>query len=274
MVRIVLLLIALLWATPASAGMQFQIFAASGTVAWTPFNATTDGGVLPSHWYRADGANFQDSAGTTPAVADGDVIGLLTDYGSVVSGVTQATTDNKPVLKTSVLNGHPVWRFDGTNDYLRGSFAAVAQPFTIFVVAQLDASKIDGGDVKIVDSIDSTDRAMLYQYAQVEADAWAVYAGTRLSGAATDANTNIWTVVFNGASSQFWKNGISVAAGAAGAAGITGITIGAIYDGTASYFKGDFTELAIYLGNLSTTDKNQVNRYLATKYGISYTTIP
>ena len=44
-------------------------------------------------------------------------------------------TDRLPVLRTGVLNGHPVLEFDGIDDYMR-NFTAYNDPNTVFLVAR------------------------------------------------------------------------------------------------------------------------------------------
>jgi len=61
---------------------------------------------------------FQDSAGTTPATADNDVIGRWADKSGNGYHATQGTTGNKPLLKTAIQNSKNVIRCDGTDDYL------------------------------------------------------------------------------------------------------------------------------------------------------------
>jgi hypothetical protein len=70
-------------------------------------------------WLDASDAStlFQASDGTTPATADGDVVGYWGDKSGSGRHVTQGTTANKPTLQTAEQNGRNVVQFDG-NDYL------------------------------------------------------------------------------------------------------------------------------------------------------------
>lgn len=86
--------------------------------------------------------------------ANNDPVATWTD--SISSNVvTQATGGNKPVLKTSVLNGHDVIEFDGTNDYLEGGDFGdlLNKSTTVFVLAKKTSSdfamfaKCDGSTV-------------------------------------------------------------------------------------------------------------------------------
>lgn len=71
-------------------------------------------------WFKADGTLWQDAARTTPAVTDGDPIGSWDDASGNANHAQQSTSGFRPQLKTSILNGLPVIRFDGTDDFLDG----------------------------------------------------------------------------------------------------------------------------------------------------------
>ena len=242
--------------------------------AWTPASTTTDGGISPHTWLYPDVGLYQNLAGTTPAVSDGDVVGNWTNQGSDASAFVQNTADYMPLLKLNIVNGQSVLRFDGVNDYLVGSFTGgISQPSTLFVVAQLAAGSVNDGAIHaIIDGDDSSRESRVIQYSGVNPDAWRITAGTALTGGDSDGNWNIWTVLWNGATSQFWLNGLSEASGNAGAEAPNGLTIGAQYN-VAVPWSGDIAEILWYPGNLSDADKNEVGQYLATKYALSYTPI-
>lgn len=251
---------------------------AATPVAWTPASPTTDGGVSAEHWYRSDDA-YQDAARTTPVASDGDVVGNWTDLTANADHVSQATTGNKPTWQNGVgdqLNGHPVILFDGIDDYLRGAFTtggALSQPFTVFIVAKLDALAVNDGSNRFVfDGDDGVNRALGGTNATPNPDTWRISAGASVNGSASDSNWNMWLCLFNGASSQFWHNGISEASGNAGGNVIDGLTMGNGATGGVPWL-GPVIECVIYDSNLSNADKNEVGNYLATRYGLSWTAI-
>jgi len=243
--------------------------------AWTPASPTI-GGYSPDHWYRSDSGLWQD-AGTTPAAADGDVVGRWEDLTANADHVNQAGVAFKPTLQNGagdLLNGHPVVRFDGTDDFLQGAFTtggAMAQPNTVFVVCMLDNPNDDVYRVIIDD--DSVLSMMLGQRNADVPDKWFMYGGAVLQGGASDGNWNTWTALFNGAASQVWLNGISsIGPGNPGALAVDGLTIGCNKSGV-NPWEGDATEIIIYDANLSNADKNQVGQYAATRYALAYTDI-
>jgi hypothetical protein len=82
--------------------------------------------------------DYQDSGATTPAVADNDPVGLITDV-SANANHPFASGGSRPVLKTNIVNGHPVWRFDGTRTMQftgSGGFSNDGASFSYFAVVK------------------------------------------------------------------------------------------------------------------------------------------
>jgi len=227
-------------------------------MAWTPASPTTDGGVSPEHWYRGDDA-YEENTRVTACSDDGDPVGSWTDLTGNADHVSQGTADNRPSWQDAELNGEPVIRFDGNNDYLRGAFTtggSISQPNTIFAVAKLTSVNDDAQRI-LFDGDDVTSRHVFHQFPTPDPDEWAIWAGSNLAGSASDGNWNIWTALFNGASSQFWANGVSEASGNAGTKALDGLTAGCSYMNDA-YWEGDIAEIIIYDANLSAADRDEV----------------
>ncbi len=77
---------------------------------------------------------FQDSTLATPATADGDPVGGWKDHSRWSLHLRQATASKKPILKLNQLNGKPVLRFDGVDDFLATAAQTLASPLTIYAV--------------------------------------------------------------------------------------------------------------------------------------------
>lgn len=93
-------------------------------------------------WLDASDAStlFQDSAGTTPAAADNDVVGYWGDKSGNGYHAAQGTTANKPLLKLATKNNLPVVYFDGLNDWLSASIdinPGVAPELTVIALVTL-----------------------------------------------------------------------------------------------------------------------------------------
>jgi len=248
------------------------------TAAWTPASPST-GGYLPVHWYRSDQGLWQD-AGVTPATSDGDPVGRWEDLTANADHLNQSTAANKPTLQngaTDLLNGHPVIRFDGTNDSLQGAYTTagtLTQPATLFAVAALDAVSVNNDATTVLtDGDDSTNRMIFAKTSAGDPDNWRIISGAQLDGGAADSDWHIWTVLFNILASQFWKDGVTEG-GPGNTSGQTpdGLTAGSSYAGSSNW-DGDITEIIIYDANLPDADKNQVAQYLADRYGLGYTDI-
>jgi hypothetical protein len=259
---------------PLTYGVLSQVTAVA---PWTPASPTTGGGVSPHTWKVPGVGNFQDAAKTTVAALT-DPVGAVVNQGSDTYDVTQATAGNRPTLQQVTIGSVTsyVWLLDGTNDYLLGAFGggAISQPLTIFSVGQLDVTAVNDNTFRhlLAGSAD-TNAPLIRQRSVTSPDSWEIRSGTPLVGGDSDGNWNIWTVLFNGASSQFWLNGVSETTGNAGSTGMDGLTIGGQAVNGQLPWKGDIGQILIYASNLSNADKNQVGEYLASVTGISWSTI-
>lgn len=64
-------------------------------------------------WLRGDGPMYSDTARTTLITADASSIAAWDDRSGAGNHVTQATSGKRPTLKTNIVNGQTVARFDG-----------------------------------------------------------------------------------------------------------------------------------------------------------------
>lgn len=103
---------------------------AAGSVAFTP---TSIAGL--QLWLDASDSTtlFADSAGSTPATADGDPVGRWSDKSGNSNHTIQADGTKKPLLKSAILNGKSIIRNDGVNDFLKSTTGGADSSFTIFV---------------------------------------------------------------------------------------------------------------------------------------------
>jgi len=260
---------------PGGWGWGWHSSGFGAAVAWTPALATTSGGVLPHTWhYAGSGALFQDSALTTPAASDGDPIGGSTNQGSDAHSIVQATAGARPTLKLAILNGHPVYRFDG-GDLLQGAFGGggLSIPATFFCVTQLAAGQVnDNARHNVIDGDDGTNRFVFRQEKGPTPDQWAMGAASLIYNGNSDGNWSIFCGISNGASSSLWVDGGSVSSGNIGNTNPDGLTVGGSYTAT-ELWTGDVGEVLIYNAGLSTADLNEIGAYLATKFGASWSTV-
>src|SRR5262245_19031906 len=81
--------------------------------------------VLPGlkAWYDAT---------TIAGLSDGSAVAQWNDISGNANHLTQATGSKQPLYKTGIVKGLPIVRFDGVDDFLRGTFGStVAQTLTI-----------------------------------------------------------------------------------------------------------------------------------------------
>lgn len=202
--------------------------------------------------------------------SDTDPVPTWEDTSGEGNDATQGTSGARPILKSSIVNGHDVVRFDGTNDRLEfPDFLSAATAATILIVARKVTNddergiySLGGGfnsnhqsysDGNIYDSFGSTVR---YSWARGSNDmtGWFVWTIT----AATD-----WRARFNGASIHYEATN-SIRFDGSRYLGDGGR--GADYPSAM-----DIAEVLVYSEALSDVNREAVEDYLGTKYGIIIT---
>lgn len=83
-------------------------------------------------WYKASTESYADNDGVSP----------WTDRSATAKNLTEAT--NKPTFKTSIINGLPVVRFDGTNDQLKTASMSWSAEYTVYGVINVASSPSSG----------------------------------------------------------------------------------------------------------------------------------
>jgi hypothetical protein len=214
--------------------------------AWTPKNIA--GLAL---WLDASDAStlFQDSALTTPAVADTDPIGGWLDKSGNGRNALQATALQRGRLRLNIINGKPVWAND-VNDELRfvQALFAQAQPATLYCVFK----KIDSGTRNFI-TASATWWAGLIPNAQL---------GLRVSSAAITYDGTIGTTtpyiakaVLNGATSKVGINADAYTDVDLGtSANMAGMTVGARGGTGTESPKVYVAEVLCYSGDVTAND--------------------
>ena len=275
--------------------------------------------------YTAPGAgNVQDSAGndagnlTNSAVTnnstvfnpDESIAGLVawidmqdatsyTNTGGFVSAITNKASGvswteatNRPAVSATGLNSLPCMDFDGTNDRIISSEAAVCtalanqNDYTIFIVTQID----DLAAVEVIFSAADVDAAgpgsKRWGTNTGGAGRWTVI-GTNDASAGIVANaaqdtvntpvvyeaysaTQVTSLQINGAAVNMSTGGASGTPTAYGTLSPDRVAMGCRPSSTpASFFDGRIAELLIYDTALSTPSRALVRAYLGTKWSIT-----
>jgi hypothetical protein len=234
-------------------------------------------------WFKADAGTWQDSALTTPAAADGDVVGGWVDQSASAHALVQATTSKKPTLKTGAngINGLPVVRGDGVDDYLKKATQVLTgSTGTILSVFRLTAGFASTTLVGQGDEATGLNSGVGVRTTKIR-----TYVGPNTVQANTVlvANTAYLGVFEStGAAYRFMLDGTtedtpySVVLGAndgywfGDEAGIDNVTLFARErsDGPDIFHKGDIAELIAYGSQVSSGDLASLVAYLQTRWGL------
>lgn len=227
-----------------------------GTSSFNP------GSLSPDVWYDAGlSALYQDTAGTTPASADGDPVG----YWSDLSGNGRHLKKNAgdfATLKLAIQNGLRVVRFDGSDDYLQTSFVGGSVTYgTIFAVFSVTVYNAATSPAQ-AGPISALGRRIMTLFPNVNT----VYSGdsnnifgssitSRVNGAATTTLPSGWNVLTQQSSTgtpQVWADGNLMIVG--------NLT-------NAPPMTGDVAAYIQYPTQLTTPQMGQVEAYLKARWG-------
>ena len=181
---------------------------------------------------------------------------------------SQATAANQytPVDSNVNLNSKPSINCPGVTEYMTtATFTAISQPVLYIQAIDLNAA---GNNTYIQDGIASGNRHAIF----FNGTGLSFYAGTVMNtSTALTTDKVILSVLFNGASTEWWLNGVSQGTGNAGTNTITGWTLTAIWS-VGSYQNMDWGDKVVLV---SPTDAQHdtIGNYMGTRYGITWTNI-
>ena len=226
---------------------------------------TTPGSFLPTDlpglaaWYDAS---------RITGLSDGEAVAQWDDLSGNGHHLTQATSEFRPLYKTSVLNGLPALLFDGADDRMdtADDVLALSQPLTIGIVL-INRNAFDFFET-VFDSATAADRAT----------SW-VQSGTleyRLFAGSDSGTTHIAALdtpyilqwAFDGASSEVRRNGEVSSGFDPGSQGLPELRLGANHNLGAVFFDGHILEAWLVSGHLSTSNQALLENYANAKYGI------
>lgn len=213
-------------------------------------------------WWKADGVLYQDSARTTLATADGDPVGSFSDASGSSRHMAQATTTKRPLLRLGAngINSLPVLQLDGVDDWMRVTWASIAQPATIYAVLKLVVAAntphiIDGG---------AYEENLLWVPGTAD---WTAEFGVNLhSGVTMNTSAHLFVMKVNGASSTFVVDSTSVS-GNMGTVASTGMAIGATGGAAGDAPSVKIGEVIRYNALTATGDDTAIRAYLKSKWG-------
>ncbi len=214
-------------------------------------------------WLKADAGLYQDAAMTTLAVLDADPVGGWADQSGNANHATQATVDNRPLLKLAIQNSKAVVRFRESYSSLRtAAFSSALHPKTIILVYSQPSTS---AQTYVFDGLASNQTQLDSQAPNVNA----AYAGAYIFYTESyPLAMCVMSIIFNGANSFMIKNGIQQAVGDTGTTAMTGLTLGASGGATGSGLVGDIAEFLIYNSALSTANRQAVESYLNSRWAV------
>jgi len=230
-----------------------------------PFDPSSISGL--QLWLKADAL----------ALADNDPVTTWTDSSGLGHDYTQGTAANKPTYKTAILNGEPVIRLDGTNDYLDGPASSTlisASARTVFVVGKTavfsvaNPSNAPGAPCFLLD-VDtyhgrSTDSLPSNQFHASHYDG-----AHKLVSVATDTSFHYWTERHESGTLYLSQDGGAEASIAAGNVQVlTALTRIGTNSGSTLFLNGDIAEILVYNVALSAGDRTSVQGYIESKYAL------
>lgn len=204
-----------------------------------------------------DGAVLDDAV-------DGDYVRQWSDLSGNGNHATQTgNVTTKPIFKTGILNGKPVLRFDGVNDYMTITALDNGSAETMVVVA-----KRTGGDASYQAIINSRRNII---YGRLNTDIWGSFQVVELSsGQNISSDYKIITLVARASNDiDFYTNGANKVTLTTGS-GLrdVAISVGA-GNPSVQFFGGDISEIIPYNRELNAGELNRLTRYAGRKYGIA-----
>lgn len=215
-----------------------------------------------------------DSSATSMTFSSGNILSAWKDK----SGSNNtATAYNSPTLTQNAINGYQaISTF--RSPYFTGSISITGTTYTLFTVATRSTGSF-GNDTRLVSfavnnsSPDyNTTAASIGLFAQPAAQTLGTY---RTSWIASNAYTMdapfVASVTYTGTNGYMWFNGSNASYTGTSSSGTFGITVYALANQpslTNEFWNGYIGEVIVYNTSLSITDRQQVEGYLAWKWGL------
>lgn len=225
-------------------------------------------------WYDPSDLStlFQDAAGTTPVTADGDPVGLILDKSGNVNHAIQSVAASRPVYRT---DGTLHWlQFDGVDDHLKvPDNPSLRQTQMSFVFSYLSTAH----RLQVILSNGIGDYFHTNNWLVSVDSRLVVYPRTpetTLDFAPSSINkTHVGSIVADGVTvnGRLDGGGETSLTGAFGTDNTAGITLGALTPYPHGLFlSGNLFNVIIVAGrSISSTERNNTERYLAEKSGVT-----
>lgn len=234
-------------------GSTFDPASVAGMLCWYDFSDIT--------------TLFQTTDTLTPVVSNGDKIGRVADKSGNNRYLIRGTSDTyRPNYATNTQNGLSVATPNVTVNQtllVSGVSWSNAQPVTIFVVG-----KVSSAVTTTETFLDGIGRVIVRK----DGSNFTVYSGSLKTVKVADTNPHVICFVVNGASSDYFMDGGSDLL--ADNPGVDAVNQPKLFDYTSIdsvtlRTGGWIGEVLYYSGALSSTDRQNIQNHLGTKWGIS-----
>lgn len=211
-------------------------------------------------WLKADAIT---------GLSDGDPVTTWPDSGPAGNDATQGTASEKPTYQTGEINGLPVVRFDGVNDWLASAASASGVEQTLFAVVKFALTDVSGtlrgpsasGGLQWTFNGDGWYGLIRAQIAGISGDFTTFTSGYHYLSARWSDTEDLGATWRDGST---WTSTTHTASLSAG----TTTQIGRAFSDAGESLGGDLAELISYDAALSTSDRQAIEAYLAAKYGL------
>ncbi len=213
-------------------------------------------------WLKADSLSLSNN----------DPVATWTDSSGQGFNASQGTSGNRPLYKTSIIQGLPVVRFDGTDDFLT---LGVVDPFTArtgeacTVFAIVSMTQAASTHWIIARDTDTSAREFAFGFDGTSAPVSQISGGAGLSGTTVSAGWHYLTWELDPAvTHKGYVDGVNTetVAGAAGPTSGDAIDIGRRgYSGFNGYAGMDLLELFAFNRRINSTEIGQMHAYAASR---------
>ncbi len=246
----------------SSASTLHSVTVSGGTYSITDLGSCAGGGgapaVLPvagaTEWLDATDASSVTLSGGSPQYVTG-----WTDKSGAGNTLTNGTSSQTITYAASGINGHAA--VVTTGSAMLSNNASFGQQTTVFVVAKMTGA----ANRRILSGL--TNNWLLGWWNGYENQA---YFGGWLYQPSNAATTNpiMYSVTTGNSQATAWRNGTQIASSAGGFTSPAGLQVGGGYFGS-EFAAADIGEVVIYSSILSTQQRQSVESYLTSKWGIT-----
>jgi hypothetical protein len=197
-------------------------------------------------------------------LSDGDPVATWEDASSANHDFTQATSGFRPTYQTGELNGLPVVRFDGSDDWMGGGNLSASFPSAATVFAVFTPNTDAEYTIYMHDSSNG-----FWRETSTGNGYFHTFLAARINGYPTtmpNSGDHMVSLISSASTYNVWLDGVDKGAQTANYAAGTFHVVGT--DGGSGPLNGDVAEIIVYDSALSDPDRTTVEAYLTTKWGL------